>query len=50
MGKIAIVVFAVAFSLVLGAGGATAAEKAQPSQNVTSRIAGERQKRSLPKM
>ncbi len=42
MGKIAIVVFAVAFSLVLGAGGATAAEKAQPSQNVTSTSPRER--------
>lgn len=35
MGKIAMVVFAAVFFLVLGVGDATAAEKAQPSQNVT---------------
>jgi hypothetical protein len=37
MGKIAMVVFAVAFFLGLGVGGATAAEKEKPSKNVTSR-------------
>jgi hypothetical protein len=35
MGKIAMVVFAAVFFLVMGVGDATAAEKAQPSQNVT---------------
>jgi hypothetical protein len=37
MGKEAMVIFAVAFFLVLGVGSATAAEKAQPSRIVTAR-------------
>jgi len=40
MGKIAMVLFVLVFFLVLGVGGATAAEKAQPSQNVTSKSQG----------
>jgi hypothetical protein len=48
MSKIAMAVFAVVFFLVLGVGGATAAEKAKPSKDVTSTSPGA-EKAKLPK-